>query len=251
MDIGLSSKTARRCLARSGMLNCAYSTRGLQSMGFLYSVLPGLRELHKDDESFAQSCARYSGHFNCHPIWAPFLCGAFLHAERQIAEGKISPDLVEMFKETTLNSLSAVGDSFISGSLVASLMLTLSCLVVLLNPYAVLGFLLIWLVLDIFLKLATFYLGLARGFSLLMHIRRLNLINKSDYLKIFNGILLVAFLALALGFPPDTQTELPRIVKIWFLPIGIMMALSYTVARIHMSRTIAVTVIIIGTNLLI
>ena len=254
MNIGLTPKNARRCLWRSGMLNAGYNAGGLQSLGFLYAMLPGLREIHTGDEEFAQSCARYSHHFNCHVVWAPFLCGAFLHTERQISSGAINPDMVSMFKETTLNSLSAVGDSFVSGSLMVSTMLFLSCLILLDNPHAVWIFILAWLLCMFLLKFATFYLGLARGFTLLRHIRRLNLINKGDYLKLFNGILLATFMALALGFPAELNNEetgLPAIIRAWYLPIGVMILLSYAVTRIHLSRSLAVAAMIIGTSIFI
>lgn len=254
MNLGFTHKTLRRCLMRSGMLAVGYNARGLQSVGFLYAMLPGLRELYHDDEVFAQSCARYSRHFNCHVIWAPFLCGAFLHTERQIASGMVNADMIDTFKETTLNSLSAMGDSFVSGSLMVSLMLLLSCLAVLGNLHAIWVFLAIWLLLALPLKLASFYFGLARGFTLLRHIRRLNLVNKGEYLKIFNGMLLAAFLALALGFPPpDTggAGHLRLALDAWFLPIGVMMLLSYAVMRIRLSRSLALAVMVVGTSLLI
>lgn len=254
MDTGISAKTARRCLLRSSMLNSAYNLRGLQSAGFLYAILPGLRELYPDDAALAESCARYSRHFNCHVVWAPFLCGAFLHAERQIASGAMGPETLDAFKETTLNSLSAVGDSFFSGSLMVSLMLSLSCLVLLANPHAVLVFLLLWLLLVLLLKPLTFYLGLARGFSLLRHIRRLNLINKGDYLKLFNGILLAALLALALSLPlgpPGLETGLPGMAQSWFLPVGVTIILGYAVARIHLSRSLALAAMLLGASFFI
>lgn len=254
MNIGISPKATRRCLLRSGMLNAAYNTRGLQSMGFLYAVMPALREIYPDDEAFAESCSRYSGYFNCNVVWAPFLCGAFIHTERQIAAGSAAAGMVEILKETTLNSLSAVGDSFFSGSLMVSLMLILSCLVLLGSPHAAGVLLPLWLLAVIFLKVVTFYFGLARGFTLLRVIRRLNLINKGDYLKLFNSILLTALLALVLGFPsspPGAELGLPAVVQSWFLPIGVMILLSYAVARIHLSRSLALAAMLIGTGFFI
>lgn len=254
MSTGLSSKTTRRCLCRSGMLNAAYNARGLQSIGFLYAIMPGLREIYPDDEAFAASCSRYSEHFNCHVAWAPFLCGAFLHTERQVAAGTLDPEMIGMLKETTLNSLSAVGDSFISGSLMAGLVLLLSCLVLLGSPQAACVIVLAWLFLALLLKFSTFYLGLARGFNLLRHLRRLNLVNKGDYIKLFNGILLTALLALALGFPsgpPGAEFGLPSVVQSWFLPIGVMVILSYAVARVHLSRSLALAAMLLGTSFFI
>lgn len=234
------------------MLNSVYNSRGLQSLGFLYSILPGLRALHSDDEVFAQSCARYSRHFNCHVVWAPFLCGAFLNAEKQIADGVISEDFVDMFKETTLNSLSAVGDSFISGSLIVAVMLVMSCLVMITNLHALWIFALLWILLALFVKVLTFYMGLSKGFTMLRHIRRLNLINKGDNLKILNGILLSAFLALALGFPPNegiAGSKFMLVLQSWYLPIGVMVMLGYATTRIHLSRTLAVAAMVVGASI--
>lgn len=237
---------------RSSMLNAVYNSRGLQSLGFLYAIMPGLRDLYPDDGDFAKSCARYSEHFNCHVFWGPFLCGAFLHTEQQISSGVVSEDFVSMLKDTTLNSLSAVGDSFISGSLVVALMLLLSCLVVLNSFHALWIFLLVWLLLALLLKVLGFYLGLARGFALLRQIRQLNLINKGDNLKILNGIMLAAFLAIALGFPPAVEGEGPDFMLVaqsWYLPIGVMVFLSYASTRIHLSRSLAIAAMVVGTSI--
>lgn len=250
----LSGKTVLRCFLRSGMLNSVYNSRGLQSLGFLYSVLPGLRELHSDDVAFARSCARYSRHFNCHVVWAPFLCGAFLNAEKQIADGIINEDFVDMFKDTTLNSLSAIGDSFISGSLVVAVMLVMSCMVIIGNLHALWIFALLWILLALFIKVLTFYTGLTKGFSTLRQIRRLNLVNKGDNLKILNGSLLSAFLALALGFPPSERaagSEFMLVLQSWYLPIAVMVMLGYATTRIHLSRTLAVSVMVIAASIFI
>ena len=81
-------------------------------MGFTYSMLPGLRELYPDERDFAAACRRYAAFHNCHPFWGPYLTGAFLEMETRIAAGLLKPAQIEPVRETLLNSLSAIGDSF-------------------------------------------------------------------------------------------------------------------------------------------
>jgi PTS system mannose-specific IID component len=229
------------------MLNFIYTTQGLQSIGFLYSILPGLRELHKDDQAFAQSCARYSKHFNCNIFWAPFLSGVFLHMEREIASGSIPPNFVTPLKDTTLNTLSAVGDSFFSGSILVTIVLMMACLLVLGNVMASGVLVILWLLGSFVVKFMAFNIGLARGMSVLRYVRRINLINKGDYLKLFNAVLLCAFLAIVMGISSEIVMQplgIVAITEIWLLPLTMILLLGYSISRVRLSRTLAIFVIV-------
>ncbi|MDL2285566.1 PTS system mannose/fructose/sorbose family transporter subunit IID [Desulfovibrio sp. OttesenSCG-928-F07] len=250
----LSKKTYRRCLIRSSMLNFMYTAQGLQSIGFLYGIMPGLREIHTNDEAFAKSCARYSRHFNCNIFWAPFLTGAFLHLEQQIAAGAMSSDYVGPLKDTALNTLSAVGDSFFSGSLLITQVLIIVCLIALNSIPAAFIAALIWLLLSFILKFAAFNIGLARGMSVLRHIRRLNLVNKGDYLKLFNAVLLAATLTLFTGISPELALQplgLKMVSEVWLMPLGITFLLAYAASRLHISRSLATIAILAVASIII
>ncbi len=250
----LSAKTYRRCLMRSSMLNFMYTAQGLQSVGFLYSIMPGLREIHTDDAAFAESCARYSRHFNCNIFWAPFLAGSFLHLERQIAKKAVSPDFVIPLQDTTLNSLSAVGDSFFSGSLLVTQMLALACLVMLQGMAAACVLAVIWLVLSLVFKFASFNLGLARGMSMLRYVRGLNLINKGDYLKLFNAVLLAAIMAMATDVGIEeakSQIDFRFVAQAWVFPLGITFLLAYAASRMRVSRSLATIIIVCSLSIVL
>lgn len=243
MISGLSIKAYRKCLLRSSMLNFMYTPQGLQSMGFVSSIIPGLRELHKDDAAFAQSCARYSSYFNCNLVWAPFLAGAFLGLERDIANGLILPDFVAPLKDTTLNTLSAVGDSFFSGSLSISGLLILVCLILMGSYPLAITLLFIWLALSVIFKMILFNIGLARGLSVLNIVRRLNLVNKGDYLKLLNAILLATILAVAANITPEmafSPMGIKKVAELWIYPIVMLFVMGYAVSRMQISRTLII-----------
>ena len=227
----LSREAYRQCLLRCGMLNFLYTEQGLQGFGFLYSILPGLRDLHQDDAVFAQSCARYARRFNCHALWAPFLAGAFLCQERNFARGGAVPDLTDGLQHTLLNSLSAVGDSFFSGSLLVSLLLGLCCLSVLQLDVVLILVALFWGLLSLTFKLFSFRLGLARGLPFLRQIWALKLADKAVYLKRVNAALLCLFLALALHFSPQTP-----VLRGWFIPLGALLLLGLITTRLRLPR---------------
>ena len=235
MDLGLSPKAYRKCLLRSSMLNFLCSEQGQQSLGFLYSILPGLRDLHRDDRAFAQSCARYARHFKCHSLWAPFLAGAFLRQERQFAAGGSTPDPILPLQRTLLNSLSALGDSFFNGSLLIMLALGLACLAVLGWTTALGCLALSWFMLSLLFKWFSFHLGLARGFPYLRHVWRLRLADKAAWLKCCNALLLCLFLVLLLR-PEDNPASLAQTASSWFLPVAALVFTGGLIARLRLPR---------------
>jgi PTS system mannose-specific IID component len=235
----LSIKSCLKCFLRSGMLNFLYTEQGLQSIGFLYALMPGLRDLYRDDRDFSAACARYSRRFNCNAFWAPFLVGSFLHLEcRMLSEEGLNRDFMAPLIDTTLNTLSAIGDSFFNGSLLVSLILSLSCLVLLQDLSALGPLILLCLFLSLFLKIFLFYIGLSRGLTVLRRITGLNLVNKGDYLKVLNAVLLAAFLALALAPAPGSlPLSFYEALQFWFLPVLMLLLLDYGAARLHIART--------------
>jgi PTS system mannose-specific IID component len=235
------------------MLNFLYTEQGLQSIGFLYALMPGLRDLYRNDRDFAAGCARYSRRFNCNAFWAPFLVGSFLHLECRLSSGEsFNRDFMDPLIETTLNTLSAIGDSFFSGSLLVSFILSLSCLALLQETSALAVLLLLWLLLSLLFKVVLFYIGLSRGLTVLSRITGMALVNKGDYLKVLNAVLLAAFLALALWpAPAPLPLSLPSALRFWFLPVLMLLLLDYVVAYLHIARTPVLAVFFLLSALII
>jgi PTS system mannose-specific IID component len=223
------------------MVNIAYNIQGLQNIGFTFSMLPGLRELYPDPHDFALSCRRYAVFHNCHPFWGPFITGAFLHNEVRIANGKIAPAFIESIKSTTLNSLSAIGDSFHSGSLDTAYFLLFVVLCANNCVMAACYALLCWCLLALLIKVITFYIGLRRGLSTVVLLKYFNLINIGDYIKIFNAFVLLFFLIHSLqvhSIINMEDSEPMNVLQYWVLPVGLLIVFSWLSMKLHYARII-------------
>ncbi|MDR2891750.1 MAG: PTS system mannose/fructose/sorbose family transporter subunit IID [Deltaproteobacteria bacterium] len=237
----LSGRSALLCFVRSGMVNLAYNLRGLQNIGFTYAIIPGLRDIHHDGEAFRQSCLRYAEYHNCNPVWSSFLVGAFLHTETRIASGQLDAEQLKPLKDATLNSLSAIGDSFFSGSLETVFFLLLACMVVKEYLTAACIGLVIWLLAHLLARLFTFYIGLSRGLAAVGLLRSFNLVNIGDYLKIFGALTLVALLTIALHLQDGealVSLTFKDVALGWVLPVCALLALGTLDARWHYPRLI-------------
>ena len=238
------------------MPNAAYNSRGLQNLGFTWSMLPGLRELYPNDADFAAACRRYAIFHNCHPFWGPYLTGAFLNTERAIAAGQFDQSQFGPIKEAMLNSLSAIGDSFFSGSMDTLFFLVLVLLTGLGFAGAACLFFLVWLLASLGMKVFTFYLGLSRGFQAMALLRRFDLINWGDHLKMCSAFILLAFLSFALrpwgearpgpGVPGEPLgNALAAAVHGWLLPLAMLVLFAYLAARLHYSRSILLSLLLL------
>jgi PTS system mannose-specific IID component len=223
------------------MVNLVYNIHGLQNIGFTFSMLPGLREIYPDEHAFAVSCRRYALFHNCHPFWGPFLTGAFLNAELAVGSGRYGPGGLELVKSTTLNSLSAIGDSLHSGSIdtVCFLLFVLLCV----HDYTDLACcgLLFWFLSALAVKMITFYLGLKRGLAAVALLKHVNLINLGDYIKICSAFLTLLFLfhtlqlrhMIVLDEVPPTE-----VFWRWLFPVGLLVIFAWLSAHLHYIRVV-------------
>ena len=215
------------CFLRSYMVGAAYNPHGLQNIGFLYAIEPVLASLYGPGEALREARLRYALQFNCHPFFTPLFLGVILHMETALAEKRFDPALLINLKDTTANTLSAIGDSFFSGSLLSSWALSSACLILAGMQAEALRLTALAFVFLQSLKLATFVLGFRKGLSVLLFIRRLNLINWGDYCKNGNAALLSLFLWLAL---PDVSPLVLGGVVLYLLFAG------WLVGRLHLLR---------------
>ncbi len=188
----LSLRTSLHCLMRVWFMGAAMTTRGMQHIGLLYVLDPGLVALHKDPQSLREARSRYLGHINTHPIMAPILVGLLLSFEGLIATHKMPAENMQRLVHTTSETFSAIGDSFFSGTLVVFWALVATLFI--LNGYIAesiiwTGFLLALLLLF---RVWFFFLGLRQGLMMLTKIRGLNLVNQGYRLKVINALLVAA-----------------------------------------------------------
>ena len=219
-----------RCFLRSYLVGAAYNARGLQNVGFIHAMEPGLCALHQDRAALQEARGRYLRHHNCHPFWAPLLVGMFLHTERDLAAGRSNAAAFLGVKDVTTNTLSALGDSVFGGSMLVAWAL-ISCALLAMGQFGAAAVLcmVLFASLQIF-KLGTYAAGLRYGFSILIWLRRWDLINWGDRLKLCNAMFLVLFLLLVLS----------GVQSFWWWLAGIcaLLATAWAATHIHLPRIV-------------
>jgi len=92
-------------LLRSLCIQGAWNFRGMQTAGYLYTVLPGLKAIHGPD--LPEAVKRHNTFFNTQPYLAPTVIGINLNLERQ---GRY--DMIAKVQPSISGTLAAIGDSF-------------------------------------------------------------------------------------------------------------------------------------------
>ncbi len=219
-----------KCLLRTYFVGAGFNTRGMQNVGLAYSMEPGLRAIYQDEEGLRAACARYAQHYNTHPFWTPLMVGVFLGVEQKISQGLFPIPLLDKVRGTTIYTLSAIGDSLFNGGLLVLWSLSTICLLLTgLNAEAVAWCVFCFLTLQAF-KAATFLYGVKEDLSFLSRLRRWNLINWGQRLKIVNSGLLV--LLWTLVWPGHIVWYL------WAAVIGSMAGLAWIIMTVHVSREV-------------
>ncbi|SBV94751.1 PTS system mannose/fructose/sorbose family IID component [uncultured delta proteobacterium] len=219
-----------RVFLRTYFVGAAFNMHGLQNVGFMYAMDPGLAAIHTDPAELRKARNRYARHYNCHPYWTPLVTGMLLHTETEIAKGRMSPDTLGSIKDTAVNTLSALGDSVFGGTLLVTWALAMAALFVSGHgELAFAGSIALFLALQLF-KLGTFVAGLRYGLSTLFWLRRWNLINWGDRLKIGNTALLLLFLVLCL---PEKDNP-----ALWGLAVVCIILATWLAARLHVPRSL-------------
>ncbi|GFM32831.1 PTS 3-keto-L-gulonate transporter subunit IIA [Desulfovibrio subterraneus] len=232
------ARTLLRCFLRTYLVGAAFNTRGLQNVGIVYAMEPGLRAIYPDPKQRRDARKRYLKHYNTHPFWTPLLVGTFLSLEALIARGKAPPEMLTTLKDTTTYTLSAIGDSVFGGSFLVFWSLTTTCMLVANLHWAALCWTgLLFLSLQAF-KLFTFAAGLRGGLKVLNMLRNWDLINWGERLKLANAVVLVILLyEVWPGAHPQYAWERPGELAWGLASAGLCLA-GWVLARFHLSRII-------------
>lgn len=187
----LKPQTLLRCFLRTYCIGANFNTRGVQNIGLSYAMDPGLKAIYLDPEKLRQARKRYVGLYSCHPYWAPLLVGYFLFLEMKISRKMISDKALERVKQTATYTLSAIGDSFFSGSFLVFWSLVLVLLLLLGLKPAAFCWVAFWFMLLQFFKIYIFWQGWTRGLTFFQRLKQMNLINWGQRLKYANAGLLL------------------------------------------------------------
>lgn len=224
----LNARVLFVCLMRTYLIGASFNTRGLQNIGIVYAMEPGLKAIHKDPTARRDARKRYLRHFNTHPFWAPLLVGVFLSLEEGIARKTFPAELLASVKDTTVYTLSAIGDSVFGGSLLVWWSL-LSCTLVINGQLIEAAILtgVLFVALQLF-KLLTFVAGLREGLKVLQRLKKFDLINWGDRIKLCNGFLLA--LLMWVTWPGESHSLW------WLLGVSALGLVAFMIGRFHISR---------------
>ena len=182
-----------RCFARTYLVGANFNPHGLQNMGLMYAMDPGLKMLYPDPHDLSTARKRYLGTYNTHPYWTPLLVGYFLFLEAKIAQRVLPAESFHDVKKTAAYTFSALGDSFFGGSLLV--FWSLISVILLVQGWT--GTAVTWLILSFLglqgIRLCTFWLGWIKGLTFLEQLKRLDLIGWGQRIKVLNAVLLVLF----------------------------------------------------------
>jgi mannose/fructose/N-acetylgalactosamine-specific phosphotransferase system component IID len=189
--------TLLSCFLRCYLIGAAYNTRGLQHVGLTFAMEPGLAVLYPDPAERDKAFARYLKLYNTHFFWTPLMVGLFLSLEVKIAQGVAPAEMLDNIKTTTAFTLSAIGDTFFSASIMGLWGLSAACLVAS-GHYTLLACLAGALLVTVqIFKALTFHAGYREGFQVLRRLKRWDLVNLGRKVKVANAALLAVFWILA------------------------------------------------------
>ncbi len=224
-------------------MGSAFNTRGLQNIGLAFALEPGLQRIYSGDfKGLQKARRRHLKLYNAHPFWNPLLVGLFLSLEGKIARQLFPASTLTNVKTTLVYTLSAIGDSFFSGSLLVSW--SLATVLLLASGQTGLAIALgagSFLALQLF-KAYLFYQGYMRGLSFVDRLKRWDLINWGGRLKILNSLLVLGVWLVIWPF----QWHVLNFVVVCLLALG----LTWTYHRFQWSKELLLIGIFLCTFLI-
>lgn len=103
----LKPKQLRHLVWRSLLLQASFNYERMQACGWLYSILPGLRHIHKDKKDLSKSMKDHMEFFNTHPFLVTFIMGVILAMEGK----KEDREAIRGIKVATMGPLGGIGDA--------------------------------------------------------------------------------------------------------------------------------------------
>lgn len=103
----LDQKTLNKMAWRSLFLQASFNYERMQSGGWLYSILPGLKKIHKNKDDLAASMSHNLEFFNTHPFLVTFVMGIVLSME----QNKSDIPTIRAVRVAAMGPLGGIGDA--------------------------------------------------------------------------------------------------------------------------------------------
>lgn len=103
----LSKKVLNQMIWRSLFLQGSFNYNRMQACGWLFSILPGLKEIHKNKDDLATSMTHNMEFFNTHPFLINFVMGLVLSLEQK----KADIQTIRSIRVAAMGPLGGIGDA--------------------------------------------------------------------------------------------------------------------------------------------
>ena len=103
----LDNKTLNKMAWRSMFLQASFNYERMQAGGWLYSILPGLKKIHKNKQDLSTSMKHNLEFFNCHPFLITFVMGIILSLEQK----KADIQTIRSLRVAAMCPLGGIGDA--------------------------------------------------------------------------------------------------------------------------------------------
>jgi PTS system N-acetylgalactosamine-specific IID component len=103
----LDNKTLNQMAFRSMFLQASFNYERMQAGGWLYSILPGLKKIHKNKEDLSTSMKHNLEFFNCHPFLITFVMGIIMSLEQK----KADVQTIRALRVAAMGPLGGIGDA--------------------------------------------------------------------------------------------------------------------------------------------
>ena len=103
----LDNKTLNKMVWRSCQLQACFNYERMQSVGWLWSMLPGLQKIHTNKEDLAASMTHNLDFLNTHPFLVTFVMGIVLSLEQNKADTKT----IRSVRISAAGPLGGIGDA--------------------------------------------------------------------------------------------------------------------------------------------
>ena len=103
----LTKKDLNKLVFRSLLLQASFNYERMQAGGWLYSILPGLKKVHKNKHDLSESMKSHMEFFNTHPFLVNIIMGIVLAME----EKKQNRNTIRAIRVAMMGPLGGIGDA--------------------------------------------------------------------------------------------------------------------------------------------
>ncbi|MDQ0360159.1 PTS system mannose/fructose/sorbose family transporter subunit IID [Breznakia pachnodae] len=103
----VTKKEINKMIWRSNLLQGSFNYERMQGGGWTYSLIPGLKKIHQNDQDLAIALSNHMQFFNTSPQLVTLVQGIIIAME----EGKEDPSVIQGIKVALMGPLGGIGDA--------------------------------------------------------------------------------------------------------------------------------------------